>query len=255
MMKKIVLFIFVLFSQMAFAKIFNMGKSSFGSYLRSTYSPWGNSQTPFSQSSGTGVSWNNGYTNMMSYEFGMLYNTATLTWRFGVEIFSPANLTGVTGKDSATNTTTYYTMDNTFSIVNPKIGIEVNLKTWPQSRLWMYFDYGLANLTLSNTFQFTAAGTAQFPTPGANFREEIKGNAGNYSAGMGFESLLSDNTTWCFELGYRMMQFSGLSHNVAANTFQGVVSSGGAANTNSGNGRDLSLSAVYAAFLLRIWVY
>lgn len=238
------------------ARIFNMGASRFGSYLRSSYSPWATPDAPFSQSSGSNVGWSDSFTNLMSYEFGMLYNTSQITWRFGLEVIAPPNITAVSGKDSST-ASTYYMMDSTVSVVNPKVGIEVNLKTWPTSRLWMYFDYGLANLTLSNTFRFTAAGLAQFPAPnpGADFREEIKANSANYTGSFGFESLLSDNTTWCFELGYRMMQFSGLTHNVAANTFQGAVGIGSAANKNTGTGRTLDMSGAFASFMLRIWVY
>jgi len=247
-----VLFLFFIFPTEA--RIFDMGKSKFGSYLRSTYSPWASPESPFGQSSGSGVGWNESFTNLMSYEFGILYNSSQITWRFGLEVISPPSLSGVTGKGTA-NGTLYYRMDSTLSAVNPKVGIEVNLKTWPKSRLWMYFDYGLANLTMGNTYRFTAAGTAQFPVPGADFREEIKANSGNYTGSFGFESLLSDNTTWCLELGYRMMQFSGLNHNVAATTFQGPVSIGTGATTNSGGARSLDMSGAFASFALRIWVY
>lgn len=254
-MRKFFFFLFLFFVFSAEAKVFSMGKSKFGSYLRSTYSPWANSESPFNQSSGNNVRWGESFTNLLSYEFGVLYNTSQITWRFGLEIISPPSLSGVTGKDSATNSTIYYRMDSTLSAVNPKVGIEVNLKTWAKSRFWMYFDYGLANLTLGNTYRFTAAGTAQFPVPGADFREEIKANSANYSGSFGFESLMSDNTTWCFELGYRMMQFSGLNHNVAATTFQGPVGVGSGATTNSGGARSLDMTGAFASFALRIWVY
>jgi hypothetical protein len=237
------------------ARVFDMGTSKFGTYLKTSFAPWASWQVPFSQSSGTEVNWSDGFANIASYEFGVIKNTSQISWRFGIEIVQPANLTAVSGKDSG-NGTVYYSLDSTLSVINPKIGVEFNLKTWPQSRLWMYFDYGLGNLTLSNTFRFTAAGLAQFPTPGADFREEIKGNVGNYSGAVGFESLLNDTTTWCLEVGYRMMDITPLSHNVAATTFQGPVTPGSPAKQNDGTtGRQINMTGPYASFQFRIWVY
>jgi hypothetical protein len=243
------------FSMIVEARVFDMQTSQFGTYLKTSYAPWASWQVPFSQSSGTEVNWTDGFSKLTAYEFGMMYNTSQLTWRFGIEIVQPSNLTGVSGQDSGSGTV-YYTLDSTMSVINPKAGIEFNLKTWPQSRLWMYFDYGLGNLTLSNTFRFTAAGTGWAQYPGANFREEIKGNVGNYSGAFGFESILNDTTTWCLEIGYRMMDLTGLTHNVAATNFQGAVTPGSPAMQNGGAlGREINMTGPYAAFQFRIWVY
>lgn len=248
------LFISVFLAQTTSAMVFDMSKEKFGSYLRGNYSPWANADTPFSQSSGTNMAFSDSFTNLLGYEFGVLYNTQKLTWRFGLEMIQPPQLSDLTGKD-ATSRTQYYTLTSSIAVVIPKIGLEVNLKTWKESRFWGHFEYGLANLTLQNSYKFNAAGSAHFGGL-SDFREEIKANQAEYSAGLGVETLMSDATTISLELGYRFLQFSTMTHNLAATNFQGAQTVGGAAKRNDGTtARDLNMTGPYAGVSLRIWIY
>lgn len=244
--------IFLFSAGVAEAVVFDMNKAKFGSYLRSTYWNWANNNA-FSESSGTGVSWSDQYTNLMSYEFGFLYNSRSFTWRFGLEFIQPAALAGVSGKDSVTQAK-YYTLDSSVTAYIPKVGLELNLKTWSQSRLWMMYEYGAATLTVQNNYTFTAAGTAKYGI--GNFREAVSSYQSMGSAALGFETLMSDNTTFCIEAGYRFLNFTDLNQSAAVTNFQGAQPAGASAKQNDGTTkRDLGMSMPYAAINLRIWVY
>jgi hypothetical protein len=246
------LFLTLLSSSLAQAMVFDMGKERFGSYLRSTYSPWGYSQEPFAESSGNNMSFNNQFTNLLSYEFGFMANAGAITWRFGFELIQPPELSSVSGTNAAG--TQLYNLDTQVSAYLPKIGAEINLKTWGQSRLWTYLEVGYATLTVQNTYSFTPAGTTQFGIP--NFREVVSSTQTSYAASLGFETLMSDSTTFSFEVGYRMLDFSSLNMSSAVTNFQGNMASGATALRNDNvTGRDLNMSGPFAAVNLRIWVY
>lgn len=223
-----VIFIYFIFlvSQNLYAYVFDMRQTQYGSYLRSSVSPWANGQTPWSQSSGTSVAWSDQFTNIWNYEFGFLYNSKSVTWRFGVEITQPPQLNGMVGSDTV-STTPYYSMMSSVSAVTPKIGMEINLRTWKDSRIWAYIEYGLANLTIQNSYNFTAAGTVKYGI--ANFREEVKSTQSKYSASLGYEVLATDTTTISLELGYQTLLFNNLTHNQVITNFQGPVTVGSAA--------------------------
>jgi hypothetical protein len=234
------------------AIVFDMSKAKFGSYLRSTYWNWG-SKTPFSQSSGTSVSWSDDYTNLWSYEFGFLYNSGTFTWRFGLEFIQPPQLSSVSGKDSVSQTA-YYSMDSSMNAYMPKIGLEMNLNTWKESRLWMMLEYGAATLTVQNHYSFTAAGTTKYGI--SDFTEVVSDYESMTAASLGFETLMTDNTTFSIETGYRFLKFNNMSQSSAVTNFQGAQPVGAPALQNDGvTKRDIAMSSPYVAINLRIWIY
>lgn len=232
-----------------------MGKETFGSYLRGTYGNWGQSKSPFENSSSTvanPLTFNSGFKTLSSYEFGFIYATGVTTWRFGFELIQPAKLKDLTGTNAAG--TKMYDLGSEFSIVTPKMGIEFNLKTWKESRVFFYGDYGLANLTLQNSYAFTAAGTAAYPGM-TDFREELKATTSTYSLNLAFETLMSDTTTICLEGGYRFLKFAEMKHNVAGTVFQGTVAKGDKAYNDDGTtARSLNLSGPYAGIHFRFWI-
>jgi hypothetical protein len=232
------------------AIVFNIKDAGFGFYLKGRYSPWTNGQTPFSESSGTNVSWNGQFDFIPSYEFGFLASSKRLTWKLGFEFLSLPQQ-NITGSDSTTKAA-YYTIASNVSAVNPKIGFEFNLKTWNASRWYLTTEGGISYVDIQNTYAFTTAGTSKYGI--ANFREEVKGQQSFYAAGVGFETLLSDNTTFEFEGGYRVLDYTALTHNLAVTGFQGAVAVGAPANTNTGGPRDLNMSGGYAGVSFRVWI-
>ncbi len=247
------IFLMVFSSVSANAMVFDMTKEKFGSYLRGTVIPsWGESTEPFDQSSGSNMKYGDSFINLTSYEFGFLYNTSRLTWRVGFELIQPPALSGVTGFNNAG--TVLYSMNSQVTADIPKLGLEFNLKTWKESRLWTYAEFGYAVVTVQNSYTFTPAGTAQFATP--NFREVVGGYSSCYAASVGFETLMTDSSTISFELGYRMLDFTALTQTNAVTNFQGAQASGAAATQNNRTTpRDVNMSGGFVAVNLRLWVY
>ena len=237
------------------ALVFDMGKEKFGAYLRGTFLPsWGGATDPFGQSSGSNVAFNGAFTNVTSYEFGFLFNGGPVTYRVGFELIQPPGLSGVNGTN-ASGSTTYYSMNSQMTVYMPKVGLEFNLKTWKESRLWLYGEYGSANIAVQNSYQLTAAGNAQFPGV-SNFREVVVGYQNAFTGTLGFETLVSDTSTICLELGYRSLDFSSLNEQAAVTDFQGAQGTGAAALQNNGTSpRNINLSGAFAALMFRIWVY
>lgn len=241
------------FNQTAFSRVFDINKESFAAYLRGQYALAQQGDIPFAPSSGSGTTFSDSYSYNLAYEFGFVYATRFVNWRFGFEVIKPTDLRGIKGTNS-TGSTDYYTVTNTISAYIPKIGLEFNLKNWSASRIYASVDYGMATANVQNSYTFTAAGSTQYPTPGADFREEVVGTGTSIESSLGFETLLSDTTTVVLEGGYRTLEINGFKHNVDATTFRGAVSKGDQALNADGSERSLSLSGGYAALVLRIWI-
>jgi hypothetical protein len=133
----------------------------------------------------------------LAYEFGFVYASKYLNWRFGFEFLKPATLKNMSGTSSGG--TEWFTLSNDISGYVPKIGLEANIKTWNASRLYLNADYGLATVTVQNSYSFTSDGLTQFPGM-ADFREEIQGTGSMIEASVGIETLMSDTTTICLDL-------------------------------------------------------
>ena len=234
------------------ARVFDMGQEHFAAYLRGQYGLAQQKDNPFAPSSGAGTSFSDEYKTNMAYEFGFVYAGQFANLRIGFEFLKPADLRGVKGTSSGG--AEYYSVTNNISGFAPKVGLEFNLKQWPQSRIFANVDYGIASMTVQNSYTFTTAGATQYPTPGADFREEIKGDGNLIEGAIGFETLLSDSTTIVFDAGYRMLEINSFKHNVDANTFQGTVSKGDTAKNTNGSDRTLSMSGGFASVMIRIWI-
>lgn len=234
------------------ARVFDMNTESFATYLRGQYALAMQKDTAFAPSSGTGSVFTDEYKTNLAYEFGFVYASKIVNWRFGFEILKPSDLKEVKG--SSAGGTEYFSLSNSISGYAPKIGLEFNIKKWGQSRLFANLDIGQATVTVQNSYVMTTAGNTQFPTPGADFREEVVGTGNLIESAVGFETLLSDTSTVVFDAGYRTLEVGSFKHNTTANTFQGNVVKGDAALNADGSARTLSLSGAFASVILRIWI-
>jgi hypothetical protein len=249
------IFLQLLIVSVGYARVFDIGKESFASYLKTTYvSAGGLNQKPFEDSSGTQTtSFSEKYGYATSYEFGFTWASPIVSTRIGIEVIKPSKIT-FEGKDSANNRFFYGGSD--ISGYAPKIGFEFGykFKKSPNTKVFLLVEGGSANITIANTYDMTGAGTTQYPTV-SNFREEVKGTATTYAGALGIETRMFDTTTLVFEAGYRGMNFTNLNHNLAVTNFQGTVAKGDSATNNTGEGRSLNLSGPYVSLMLRFWVF
>ena len=242
--------VLILGSSTAQAYVVSLKDSGFGAYLKGSYSPWSNGQDIFGNSSGNNMSFNGSSSFIPSGEFGFLFSSQRLTWKLGFE-FLPIPTQNLTGS-SRISTAALYNLSSNASAVNPKLGFEFNLKSWTNSRAWILAEVGESFIDIQNNYSFTTAGTTQFGL--SNFTEEVKGQQLFYDAGIGFETILSDTTALEFDAGYRVLNYTTLTHNQAVTTFQGSVSSGTVATNNNGTNRSLNMSGAFAGVGFRFWI-
>ncbi len=241
----------ILFPPFATARIFNMKKESFASYLRGNYDVNVPGQNSFSNSSGNKLTFDGGQTNSYGYEFGMVFSSGVVNTKLGVEVLQPPEAKGIAAKNTAG--TELYKLDTAISDIILKMGFEFNLKTWVVSRFYMLAEGGYASLTLQNSYTFNSVGAAAFGLQ--DFREELKSSAMMAGGALGFETLLSDTTTFTIDLGYRYLNHTQLNHNLAVTSFQGPVTKGGIAYENDGvTARKLNLSGFQASIGFRFWL-
>lgn len=241
----------LLASPSAHARKLNLANESFAPYLRGGYQVSNLKQSSFAESSGAGNEFQGDIPFLANYEFGFVYSIREVSLRFGFEVIRPRAESGIRATD--TGGTELFTVDTDVSAYVPRLGLDINIKQWPTSRIFLNASYGMANVTVQNSYGFTAAGQAAYPAL-ANFREEVKGSAALQEYALGWEYNAFDTTTIVLDAGYRYLKVDGLSHNVDVTNFQGAVTKGAAALDNSGGARGLDLSGYFASLHLRFWL-
>lgn len=242
----------LIYSGTAGARVFAFGEEGFAPYVGGQYLTFSSgADGGYASSGGAGNAFASKYSTGMGYEFGFTYGIQKVRLLFGFEYIKPAVLTAVTGTNAAG--AVMYAMENDLSAMVPKVGFEVDLKTWKEARFYMDAQYGSASVTMASTYTFTTAGTAAYPTM-TNFKEEIKGTASMIQGGFGFEFLGFDSTTIQMGLGYRSLKVSALTHNLAVTSFQGAVAKGAPAMNDDGTARSLDLSGYYVSVMFRFWL-
>lgn len=234
------------------AKIFNFGAENFAPYIRGDFLQSSLEQTPFAQSSGTGNSFDGKYGYVPTYEFGFLYSFQNVALKFGFGVIRPATLKDI----SATNSggTELFQVDNEVSGYIPKVGLDFILKQWGQSRIFMGGEFGLANMTIQNSYAFTAAGLAAYSGM-SNFREEVSGSGFMQEYYLGYDWVAMDSTSIVFMGGFRTLKVNSFSHKLDVTSFQGAVTKGAEAKDDTGGARSMDLSGYFASIAFRFWLF
>ena len=161
-----------LFASSTQARVFDVGAEKFAAYIRGTYFPTAIKNTAFSESNGANVTVAEEFKTNMSGEFGFVYASPTVNLRFGFELIRPAAIEG-TGVDGAS--AEMYDVKSSASVFAPKIGAEINLKQWVQSRFFLNLGVGSATLSARNAYSFTTAGSTAFSV--TDYSEDLRSTA------------------------------------------------------------------------------
>ena len=230
-----------------------MGDEHFASYLRVQYAQANQDPDPYKLSGAPTASYNSNIASSYNpaFEIGFIYSAKLINWRFGFEVIKPDDKKNMKAVDA--NGDPLYYESQVISAYAPKIGVEINLRQWSQTRLYLNADYGYATATVQNSYYMTSLGTSTYPSV-SDFREEMKATAPLIEGSIGYETLMSDTTTFVFDAGYRSLEFTSFSHNLAVTNFQGAMSSGTAATNNNGKARSVDLSGGFISMWFRIWI-
>ncbi len=242
-MKRLCLFVLLLFPLGASARVFSFTNETFAAYF-----------SGYGGLSGLGTSAFNGEaTPTMTYspdvkynyggEFGFLYSKSLLNLRFGFEVLKPSQV-----DSTASNGSEQYVVSSDILGYAPKLSIEFNLRPTPQSRSFIALTVGSASVTLKNDYAFTAA------YPGVDSTMEAKGSGTLLGASMGYEGILTDTTTIMCEVGYRNLLIDNLKYSKDVTTFTGAHASGDAVLNSSGEQRTLDFSGVIISVGFRFYL-
>lgn len=242
----------VLWSPLSSARVFDFKSEKFAPYIKGTFVTTTAGDQAFATSSGTDSLFDKKNSYNSGYEFGFAYGRGGLRMRFGFEILRPQLLDGV----SVTNAggTELAALKSDVLGYAPKVGLEISLAEWKESRVYFSGEYGSASLTVKNTYTMTADGQAAFPGV-VDFTEEMKGSSTMMDGALGYEVLLFDTTTLSFEVGYRQAEFASLTHNLPVTTFQGAVVKGDVAKNDDGTDRKYVLTNPFVSLAFRFWIF
>jgi hypothetical protein len=234
------------------ARVFDMNKETFGPYFRVSGGTSTLGKTAFEDATGGDETFASEVAMTYSGEFGFLWATKPINLRVAAEMIQPTALL----KNKASNAAgdELYSLDSKVSaILLPKVALEFNLRQRQNFRIFAGAAAGMATVTLSNAYTFTSAGQTAFSGI-SDYTESAKGTLYSAEGFIAFESLLSDTTTFCFDLGYRALKAPTLKFTEDAATIQGAKAAGDNLTNADGNDRAIDLSGVYLGLAFRFYL-
>lgn len=245
------LILFILFFQQdTYARVFNIHSESFAAFFRGSYAPSTISKAAFEKASSYNEVYNAEVNLLQSGEFGFVHATHYLNVKYSIEVIRASSLTKMDA--STTGGTSLYLLDSNVSAVIPKFGLEFNLKQWPASRISMNLTAGQANLVLSNAYSFSNEGTTA--TGKTDYTEEGRATATLLDGGLALETLVFDTTTILFDIGYRQLIFSSITHNRDCDCLIGAKVKGDQIINTDGANRIINMTGSYAGIGFRFWI-
>lgn len=244
---------FLLFSSLTCsARVFDITKERFATYLRGSAATSTLGLGLFDQSSGTGTTFtDSGATYGFSGEIGILLGFSDIVLRLGFEFLRPKTVEAITGKDPAGNE--LFTLTSDILGTSPLVGAEYGYYVSPTFRGFVGGSAGYTTINFGNHYTLTAAGQAV--TGGGNFDVEGSGTAISGTFTTGLETLLSDNVTFLIEAGYRYLRVENLVHKVSAPfTFTGAIQPGNPVVNGNGEKQIVDLSGPIGAIALRFYI-
>lgn len=231
----------------ASARVFNLADRHLGTYVGGTIGNSQLSRQPWGDSSGSTTTSESVRLNY-SGEIGVLFATAKMNFRFGVEYLQPQKLSEVKGMDASGNQD-FLLKTNTRAII-PKAVLELVVYKTPTSALMFGGSFGYATVTMENNY--TVMDAASLGT--GNFNEKASGTTLSGEGFVGYEFEFSDNVTVLTSLGYRYLLVNTLKYENNATIIGGTsVTEGSTVRNTNGEARTLNLSSANMGLLFRFY--
>ncbi|OYZ22243.1 MAG: hypothetical protein B7Y39_08075 [Bdellovibrio sp. 28-41-41] len=226
------------------ARVLSLSDEKFASYFAVEGGSSLLKTTPFDENIASVDSYSDEYKVGMGGEFGFVYSSPYLAWRFSFEILKPSKLKEVQGLASAT---AQYTVDSDVTAVAPKLGLEIHLNKKTNNRFYLFGYYGSSNLTMTHAYTGVVS-------PNSDHTVEAKGSAAEMGGGLGFEMSFVDTTSFVIEVGYRSLIFKEIKYSKDVTTFQGAKTVGETLTNLNGENRSLNFSGYTASIGFRFWL-
>lgn len=230
------------------ARVFSLDKESFASYLTFSYGSSKVLDNAFYSETASGTASSDEVKTNLGGEFGFVYATKTINWRFGFEILKPAVVTATVSNAAGT---ALYDVKSDVTGFLPKLGVEINLKTTPTYRVLLFGYVGQTSVTIQNDYSnLTIA-------PNANFTTKYKGNCSTKGGGLAVEFAAFDTSTLALELGYRDSFIDKIVYAGDVTDFGGARTAGDRANwvAEDGKAREIDFSGAYVSAGFRFYLF
>lgn len=239
-------------SESVIARTFSFSNEKYAAYFRGTVGSSAIQKTAFENSGGEGAIVDDQANYNFSGEFGLAITFSKASIRIGVEGLAPSSLQDVPAKNAAGDE--LYTMRSESAILNPKLSFDIHLRQWTTSRLYMTMGASYPKISMQNAYTLTEDGNAAYPGVANYFEEGIEQTTA-YEGGFGFETLMTDTTTFTIEAGYRRMIFENMKHNRNITNFAGeVISKKDPVLNTDGTARTLDFSGPYVGIAFRFYI-
>lgn len=229
------------------ARVFSLNREKFASYLLFNYGTSKIADNTIYKEEATATAYSEDVKTNLGGEFGFIYATELISWRFGFEILKPAAI-----NSTATNAggTAIYDVKSDITGFLPKLGLEINLKTTPTLRVYAFGYVGQTSVTIQNDH------TNVTVAPNTAFTTKYKGNCNAKGGGLAFEFSSFDTSTLVLEVGYRDMFIDKLTYSEAVTDFGGARAPGDNATwAGDGKAREIDLGGPYAALGFRFYLF
>ena len=237
---------------LAKARVFSYKDNETGAYVRGTGGLLSLDQDPFGNSSGPGTT----ISQSTKYDYGgelgfMLGLTPNLHLRLAAEVIQ-ANPVAGDGTDASG--ATLFTLNSSVFVFNPNVAFEYVYSTHGNMRFYGELGVGYANVTVVNTYKMTSAGTAALGV--SDFNETMETNVLSGEAGIGLETLFTDNVTFLADFGYRYLPVHSLKYKADVNNIvsPGGVHKGDVVLNQDGSKRQFNLGGVFTGVAFRFYL-
>ena len=236
----------------AHPRVFNYKDASTAAYIRATGGYSALSQDPFANSSGAGTT----ISGTTQYNYGgevgfMLGLSSNLHLRLGAE-FLQENPVVADGLNSAG--VSRFSLNSSVFIFNPNVTFEYVYSVHGNIRFFAELGAGYANVTVVNDYKMTPAGTTTFGV--SDYKETMDTNTLSGIAGVGLETLFTDNVTLLADFGYRYLPVNNLKYKADVSTINNPssVHKGDPVLNADGSKRNLNLGGLFGGVALRFYL-
>lgn len=251
-MKKFFVLLF-LFSVTAEARVFDYKSVSVASMLRGAYGGTNAGTMAYGDSMGTGTYFDTQPNYEYGGEIGFVFVNTGINFVLSFEYLTTQKVSNAVGSQSK-GPTKLMTLTNNMYAGVAWLGFELVMRARPHSRILLGLYGGYAMGTVENEVHVTQAGLNLFPAAtSSNFEEHGSGGGGAGRITLGWEFLVSGNTTMTLEGGYRYIYFPQLAYTAATDTVLGHYNAGSEMKNNLNQSRPLDLSGAFSGLNFRIY--
>lgn len=226
------------------ARVINLSEEKFASYFAIETGNLALSTSPFDQNVASVDSYSQKYKVGTGGEFGFIYSSPYIGWRFSFEILKPTKLQS----EALAGTVSQYQSESDMTAVAPKLGVEIHLNRKPNYRFYLYGFYGTSNLQMTETYTGVADNVV------GDHAVEAKSSSAEMGGGLGFETAFVDTTTFTIEIGHRILKFTEVKYSKDVTTFGGAKATGDSITNLDGMKKSLNFSGYTISIGFRFWL-